>query len=282
MAYDPWVVQPKKKVPTIPWIRGTGGTGTAMLPQGRSSSIFAPQAPSGPQPRGNPYAGLLQDYMNQQRADFAAESAADKGGMINALRKYIISYGASPNFEQFGGIGGDAAGYLKEAMDANTMALARKAEEEGLSSHARLAEQNARATRLIPAALAARGILRSGQTGSDLADQAMQYKRAGYDMLSELMGGVTGSVSNFQAAERQRQRALADAEMQAAWQAMQDWGDSYFDTGSVPSPAQQVAAIASGAARNRGFPVTSSGPLSRTNPKRQRNYLNARVAAGRM
>lgn len=284
MAYDPWVVQPRKKKPGIQWTRATSGTGSMV------SSPFLDQlrgrtsAPASPRGGSNPYAGLLQDYMNQARADFGADTAADRGSMINALRKYAISYGALPDFSSLGGLGGEAAGYFAEALDPNTRALAEKAEKEGLSSHARLAHANQLTTRRIPAALAARGILRSGQTGSDLAEQALTYKQQGYDMLNELLGGITGTVGNFQEAERQRQRQLAQMEMEAAWRAAQDWGDSDLEDGgaAASSPAAQVAAIASGGRRGGGFPITSSGLLSRTNPRRQRNYLNARMKAGRM
>lgn len=199
---------------------------------------------------GSPYASLLQDYMNQARADFGAQSTAERGDLINAIRKYMISYGSSPNFDVMGGLGKDAQGYLKEALDTKTLGLMKKAEEEGLSSHARLGQANEKATRLIPAALAARGILRSGQTGSDLADQAMQYKQSGYDMLNELMGAITGGVSNFQNAERERQRQLAEMEMQMAMQAAQDWGDSYFEEPAPPP----------GAPANAGRPTTATRP----------------------
>jgi hypothetical protein len=231
----PYIWKPKKFPNFFPRGKRPRGLGQSILAGagGTAPDFFAPLANSGlggAPPGGgggggggSPYAGLLQDYLNQQRADFAAQGAAEKGDMLNALRKYIISYGSSPNFDQMGGLGKDAQGYLKEALDPKTLDLAKKAEEEGLSAHARLGQVNERATRMIPAALASRGILHSGQTGSDLSSQAMQYKQSGYDMLNEMLGGITGSVSNFQNAERERQRALAEAEMQAAWQAAQDW-----------------------------------------------------------
>ena len=191
-----------------------------------------------PAPRGNPQAGILADYLNQMRADAGASSFADKGSMINAIRKYAISYGALPDFSQMGGLGGDAQGYFQEAMDPATQALAQKAEAEGVSSHARLSHANDVATRQIPSALAARGMLHSGQTGADLGEQAQLYKNQGYDMLNEMLSGITGQVGGYQNAERERQRQLADMEMQAAMQASQDWGDSYFDNPSAPATSQ--------------------------------------------
>lgn len=208
---------------------GPGQRTTLALGRDQRNALLgrggAPQAPA------NPYAGILADYMNQMRADFGAQASAEKGDAINRIRQYIISYGGSPNFDQFGGLGKDAQGFLKEALDPRTVALAKKAEEEGVSSHARMSRANEIANRRIPSQLAARGILRSGQTGADLAEQALTYKQQGYDMLNELMGGVTGTVRGYQEAERERQRQLAQMEMEAAFQAAQDWGDSYFDQG---------------------------------------------------
>jgi len=205
-----------------------GGLFRNLLAGGGQQSVlnFGGRQDAAPQQQGNPIAGILADYMNQARADFGAQSSAEKGDMINAIRKYIISYGGPPELAE---LGKDAQGYLKQAMDAKTLGLARKAEEEGLSARARLGQGNQRAVRLIPAALAARGMLRSGQTGSDLSDQAMQYKQSGYDMLNEMLGAITGSVSQYQNAERERQRQLAEMQMQMAMQAASDWGGSYFD-----------------------------------------------------
>jgi len=231
----------KGGVQTMPNFRdalGLGAGRTAPAFAGNRAALLG--AAGKPQQRSNPAAGILQDYLNQQRADFAADSSADKGGMINALRKYIISYGAAPDFAQLGGVGGDAQGFLKEAMDEKTMGLAAKAEAEGLSSHARLGQQNNKATRFIPEALAARGMLRSGQTGADLGEQAMSYKQAGYDMLNEMLSGITGSVGNFQENERGRQRQLAEAAMNAAMQASQDWGDYDMGGGDDAGPAENL------------------------------------------
>ncbi len=233
-----------KQAAGVNWFPGLntqpGGPGTRVIPRPNLpkldfSTLFGGARTQAPQqPSGNPAAGILQDYLNQFRADAAAESNAEKGGMINNLRQAIISYGLAPDYSA---LGKDAQGYLKEALDPKTLELARKNEEEGISSHARLGRQNEIAMRRIPAALAARGPLRSGQTGSDFGDQAQDFKNQGYDMLSALMSGITGSVGQFQEAERARQRALAEAEMQAAMQAASDWSDSDFGDPTDTGPA---------------------------------------------
>jgi len=201
----------------------------------------------------NPAAGILADYMNQMRADAAADRNAEKGSMIQNLRQAIISYGLAPDYSA---LGKDAQGYLKEALDPNTLNLAAKNEAEGISSHARLGRANEISMRQIPALLASRGILRSGQTGEDFKNQAQDYKNQGYDMVSALMQGITGSIGGFQEAERARQRALAEAEMQAAMQAANDWSDSDFgDSGD------------SGDSGDTGNTGVSSKPKGKPKPK---------------
>jgi hypothetical protein len=219
--------QTAKLSPAVLAMLKGGARTTAVNTRGIMNAKQPQTSPGG----GNPAAGILADYMNQMRADAAADRNAEKGSMIQNLRQAIISYGLAPDYSA---LGKDAQGYLKEALDPNTLALAAKNEAEGISSHARLGRANEQSMRRIPAALAARGILRSGQTGSDFGDQAQDFKNQGYDMVSALMQGIQGSVGGFQEAERARQRALAEAEMQAAMQASEDWSDSDFgDTGDT-------------------------------------------------
>ena len=217
-------------------ILGTGGRNTPFV-SGPTSPLRGFTAPASGGGGGGGASGILGDYLNQMRADASADSNADRGGMINNLRQAIISYGLAPDYSA---LGADAQGYLKEALDPNTLDLAAKNEKEGISSHARLGHENALAVRRIPAVLAGRGLLRSGQTGSDLGEQAQTFKNQGYDMLSALMQGITGSIGQYQEAERQRQRALADAEREAAMGAYSDYSDSYMDQGPAASPVQQL------------------------------------------
>lgn len=232
----------------------------------------------------NPYAGILGDYLAQARADAAAESGAQKGSMIDALRNYAISYGAAPDFSAMGGLGKDAQGYWKQAWDPRTQELARKAEEEGISSHARLSHQNDIEMRRIPAMLAARGMLQSGQTTADFGEQSQNYKNQGYDMLSELMSGITGSVQNFQEAERARQRQLADLEMQIAMQQAANWQDSDMGPGPEgPATQAQHPNPAVMALARSAFGGSRKYPLPKFNSPAYRNsWLRNRLRAGRM
>lgn len=174
---------------------------------------------------GNPYAGLLGDYLNQMRADAQGASVNDAASRDAMLRRLAVSYGAIPDFASLG-ISDASKGVLQGALDSNTQALAAKNYAEGTSIKARLDQADKIAQRQIPAQLAARGILRSGQTGYDLGQQALQSKQKNFDVLNEMLGNMEGAISQYNAAEAARQRALADAEMQAKMQAAQDWGGS--------------------------------------------------------
>ncbi|MCI0408083.1 MAG: hypothetical protein L0191_05865 [Acidobacteria bacterium] len=185
-----------------------------------------PQASGG----GGGYSGLVGDYLNQARSDFAAASGADAASRDAALRKFIISYGAVPDFNQLG-ISASARGFLEKALDQKTRDLALKNYAEGTAIKARMDKANEVAQRRIPAQLAARGLLHSGQTGVDLAEQAQNYKIQGFDTLNEMLGGIEGTVGNFLENERQRQRELAEAAMRAAEGAYGDFGDSYLGDG---------------------------------------------------
>ena len=211
--------------PNIPTIFRGGALGGAGAQQQQSGG------------GGNPYAGILSEFLNSAKSRFAADSAADAASRDAALRRYIISYGQVPDFDTMG-ISKDARGFLEKALDANTRSLAEKNTAEGTSVYARMKAANDVANRRIPAMRAAQGMLRSGQTGSDLADQAQNYKIQGFDTLNEMLGSVEGTVGNFLQAERARADALAQAELQAQMAAMDNYGgDMYGDPEPQYPPA---------------------------------------------
>lgn len=203
-------------------------------------------APGAPQAQSNPYAGLLSSYMNQQRADFGAQSVADAASRDAAIKRFLISYGEVPDFATMGL--SDAAKAVLGGLGGDIRALAAKNTAEGTSIKARLDQANALQQRRIPAGLAGRGLLRSGQTGADLNAQAMSNKQANFDVLNEMLGNIEGTVSQFAQAEAARARALADAELQASMAAFGDYGgEMYGDYGDAGGGfAPQAAAAAAG------------------------------------
>lgn len=180
----------------------------------------------------------------------------------------FISYGDIPDFSRLG-ISDSAKGFLKGALNQQTIDLARKNTAEGLSVKARMDKANAEQNRRIPALLAGRGMLRTGQTGFDLGEQAQNYKIQGFDTLNELLGNTENVVASFLNAERERQRALAAAEMEAAGAAYGDWGGSDL-SGDSMSPFIQALR-----------PSGSSGTGGKSGGGRRRVNLRPAIRLGR-
>jgi hypothetical protein len=198
----------------------------SLIGPGRSATLARGLFPSqgqSPGGGGNPYSGILNEYLQGAKARFAGDSGADAASRDAAIRRYVISYGQVPDFDKLG-ISGDALGFMKGAVDDKTRGLAEQNTKEGTSIYARGERANMLANRRIPAALAARGMLRSGQTGADLGDQAQAHKIQGFDTLNEMLGGIEGTVGNFLNAERERANRLAELELQAQMNAAGDWG----------------------------------------------------------
>lgn len=211
----------------------------------------------------NPYGGLIggSPDLSALEAAYGAQSKADAASRDASLRRLVISYGGLPSLDALG-MSDAARGFLKSAINDKTLDLARKAEEEGVSVHARQAKEDAVTRRRIPAHLAGRGLLRSGQTVSDLADQAQNYKNLQYDTLNELLGNVENTVGGFLQAERDRAIALAQARIQAAWSAMQDWGDYDIGGSGGPDWATAIANTKKGGRGGGGRPGGGRPPRS--------------------
>lgn len=215
---------------------GPGGYQGAPSPIYDWGSLFAGngpgQPPGGAGPgggRGNAYRDLINQMLNQQRADFGAESAADAAGRDAAIKRLLISYGETPDIA---GLGSEAQGVLGNILkDSKIGELAAQNTAEGTSVKARIDAANQIALRQVGQAGAARGTLRSGDTGYRLGQQALQDKQTRFDTLNELAGNIEGSVGTFAAAERARQRSLAEAENAAAMAAFQFADDTDLSGG---------------------------------------------------
>jgi hypothetical protein len=198
---------------------------------GTAPSLVRPFASTAANPN---YGGLIgaQPDLSALQAQFKADSIADAAARDAAIRRYVVSYGQIPDFSKLG-ISGAAAGFLSNAINDNIRNLAAQNELEGTSIHARMNKEANQAMARIPAVLASRGILRSGQTGVDLANQAQASKNIQFDTLNELLGNIENVTSSFLNAERDRANQMAMAEMQAAWAAANGLG------GNVPVGQQQ-------------------------------------------
>jgi hypothetical protein len=208
--------------------------------QGAVQSIFQgfgqqPQQQSGG--GGNPAAGILADYLSKMRGDVNAASVADAASRDAAIKRLVISYGQVPDFASLG-LDDKSAKIIANALDQKTKDLAAKNTAEGTSVYARMLKDNAVANRRIPAMLAGRGLLRSGQTVSDLAEQAQGYKNQSFDAMNSMLNEATGAIGQYAAAERARQEQLAQMELQAALAAAQEgYGGGYPSDPGAPPPA---------------------------------------------
>lgn len=198
---------------------GAGGYQGTPSPVYDWGSLFSGNGPGAPpggstSGRGNAYADLINRMLTQQRSDFAGDSAADRAGMEGQIKRMLVSYGAVPDVA---GIGGEAQGVLKGLLgDQKLVDLINQNTAEGTSVKARQEQANALAQQGIGQRQAASGRLHSGDTGWRQGQQEMAHKQTAFDTLNQLLGEAEGSVGGFAANERARQRALADAENQAA------------------------------------------------------------------
>lgn len=225
-----------------------------------SGPFFGPGVGGAQGGGGNPYQGILDEFLSSTKSRFAGQSAQDAAARDAQIRRYLISYGDVPDFDALG-ISDQTRGFLSGALNDKVRDLAAKNTAEGTSVKARMQKADKVARRRIPATLAGRGILRSGQTGSDLADQAQAYKNQQFDTLNEMLGGVEGTIGSFLQAERARADALAAAEMQARMMAMQNYGGYMYGDQGVPGAGP-------GGAR--------SGATRTTTPNPQRGYGGVR------
>jgi hypothetical protein len=253
------------------------GARKSAFPSGGSIGVFGGAGAGGAGGGGGNYGGLIgtSPDLSGLEAEFAASSKADAASRDASLRRLMISYGQLPDFSALG-ISDSAKGFLSNALNQQSRDLAAKAEAEGVSIHARQAKDNMVSNRRIPASLAGRGLLRSGQTGYDLGEQAQNYKITQYDTLNELLGNVEGTVGGFLSAERERAIALAQARIQAAWDAQSNYGDSYIGDSYDQQLAAGMAPV--GAPRAPRAPragpriggVSSSGRAARASSARAR------------
>lgn len=220
------------------------------LDQGSQTSIYSTLIPSssgggnsgggnngggGSQPGYN-YTDLInQDALfGQQRADLSAESASDAANRAAAIQRALVQWGIVPDFASEAGklgLSADTLGFLKSDIGPGTKDLADKNTAEGLSIYARLQKQHKDQIRAIKNALASRGMAASGEAGSQLGDEAQNYKQQLTDSEQQLLQYITGAIAAFTGAERERNRTLSQYMMDAAGRQAGLLGDAGFGGG---------------------------------------------------
>lgn len=238
----PAIVKPK---PVIPYLSGGAG-GLATNPI--YSSNAALNASLNPQPVTTPAkpvisAGAVQsqrpsysDYFNKALPGdwevLAAEGAfgTEMGRLRNLLtgdiRESLIGLGL-PQDEK---VQGEFGSYIDQ--DTITKAIGNK-----YSTAAQIAAQEQKQRKMQTAALAARGMLRSGQTTNQLAGIAAEGERGRFQAVQDFLTGARGGLKQLGETEASLQGDVATARANAAARLAQQYGWDFPDQGEEPAPA---------------------------------------------
>lgn len=234
---------------------GVGST-TASGLYGQVAGGSAPAAAAVPAAAPSPSASAKPiDYLalingdpllGQERADLSAQGVSDAASRAAAIQRALIQFGIVPDFASSAqklGLSGEALGYLNQDVNDRTRQLAQANTQEGLSLTARLAKAHTDAVRNIRNQLAARGIIRSGETPYQLGEEANQYKISTNDATQQLLDYLTGAIGAFTQSERQRRQQLAQYLSDAASRQLGLLGDTSAGAGGggAPAPAAPAA-----------------------------------------
>ena len=214
--------------------------GSAASPQASPGVVPVP----GPGTSSADYAALLDRMMEGLRTEASAATKARQAAMGANLQRAVIQFGEVP------------AGVDSSAISGDTRSLAEKNTSSKLSTVARLNEAHSDAIEGIRNALAARGILSSGETGYQLGREDTAYGRSQSDARNQLLDYVAGLQSAFDEAERQQQWALAQAAMGAAASI-----PVYPDYGYPPPPAPPDAGTPPAPTPTAGAPPPAHTPF---------------------
>lgn len=184
------------------------------------SAVTVPSAPAAQPSRPEPtrftpdFESILANdpIFTQFQADLSAQGISDAAQRAAATQRALVQFGAVPNFAGGNlGLSDQQLSFLQQDVTPRVRELAETSTEEGLSIQARINEQNERNVRQIRNALAARGLLRSGELGHQLGEAQQAFTRAQFDARSQLLDYLSGVQAAFAESERMRQRELAQA-----------------------------------------------------------------------
>ena len=234
---DPW---------TFPYIspQGAGATVGRTNPAGSGAPGTAGAA-------GGPvdYASLIKNdpLFSQFRADLGAQGIADAGSRRAALNQALVAFGEVIDPSALSSqLGFNVAGEI----DPTTAQLAAQNTQAGTSLSARLVKQNKDNIRAIKNALAARGALRSGETGHQLNEEQLRFSQGQYDARAQVLDYLKGVQAAYVQSERQRKMAeqqemMATIQRLLASGAYGGGGGGGGGGGAAPAP-QGAAPQASG------------------------------------
>lgn len=188
------------------------------------------------------YKALIEAAIAPFRQQLGGFSAADAAALAAAQRRAVVQFGeyVPGNLDLLG------PNYTGN-IDETTRRLAAENTQAGLSTVARLNRAHTDALRQITNVLAARGVLRSGQTGAEMGREQTNYTTAQYDSRQNLLDYLGGLQAGFAQAEQQRQWQLAQAAIAAQQnippQPNRPWFTGPTDPNQLMRPPQDHLAL---------------------------------------
>lgn len=238
LAYDP-LTGLRKTAPGNSSVIADPDAGFSFGPTGTPTSATPATSPSstpgGPVQPGQintgSYLDLLRNdpILRQTMADLSAQGISDRSQADTLAQRALIQFGEVPTLE---GIDARLAGPEFARIAGMARPLAEQNTQSGLSIVARMEKLRKDNVRAIKNALAARGALRSGETGHQLGEEQQRYTQAQYDARSQLVDLLSGIEAGYANAQRQRAAAQAQAAQGAMGNVIQ-----MFPQGPAPQAA---------------------------------------------
>lgn len=148
-------------------------------------------------------------YLAKKNA-LAAAGAAAAASRQAAVRAALIKLGMAPGLQQaLSGLGltGNYASWLGQDVTPDVLNQAQNNEYSFAATEGRQHDNNLTALQDV---LAAKGILRSGQTGYDTGQENLRHQGALNDAVQNLLGYLSGQYGDFASGEAQRTNDLGD------------------------------------------------------------------------
>lgn len=207
---------------------GAWGTySTPTVPYQQPTVKPAVTAPARPTFKGYVAEGIPGDWEVQDaETAFATRMAQLRSAFQGDIRDALVNLGLPGSPE----VGKEFGSYI----DADTIA---KAAQNKYSTAAQIAAQEQKQRKMQTAALAARGMLRSGQTTNQLAGIAAEGERGRFQAVQDFLTGARGGLKQLGETEAGLQGNVATARANAAARLAQQYGWDFPDQGEEPAPA---------------------------------------------
>jgi hypothetical protein len=175
----------------------------------------------------------------QMNADLAAQGIASAGQRTAATQRAVTQFGLAPQDFSANELSLISPTYGQD-ITPDVLSAARG---NTFSTQARLTKAHTDAIQSIRGALAARGLLHSGELGYQLGNEQRGFETGEYDARNKLLDYLSGVQGSYAQGEQQRQAAAAAAAGQAMqnqlalWLAQMQYGGTGGDTNPAPPQA---------------------------------------------